>query len=451
MFFHDFNLPNLIWIEDEIDNPNILYPINVISEKELLVSNSYHELGLNQKNKFINDNGNTLDLIWTNNVDSLNCKICDEYIVKHETHHIPLEIIIYENLNYNISNIDDTFFYDFKNSNNELLNELINDVKWDELLEDTSLELFITEFYSQLNEIIVQNVNLKKRIVSSHPKWFDKKLINMKNKLNSMRKKRYKSQLKENNFKSYRTEYNRYVRRAYNNYKIEMGQILNEDPSNFFDHVRYMNKSSNDLPLEMFYNDIKSNNRTEIANLFANNFSLAYTKHNLDTNNVLMSDNLRNVCVNVSNIEINEDIVLQQINDLPNNMIGGPDGIPNLFIKNCARSLIVPITLMLKKSLDSSYIPELWKTSFISPIYKSCIRNNIENYRGVALQNVIPKLLDSIISKHLNFNIKNIIDCSQHGFIKGRSTITNLVEFTSQTIHDMKPNNQTDAILYISI
>lgn len=226
MFFHDFNLPNLIWIEDEIDNPNILYPINVISEKELLVSNSYHELGLNQINKFTNDNGNTLDLIWTNNVDSLNCKICDENIVKHETHHIPLEIIIYENLNYNISNIDDTFFYDFKNSNYELLNELINDVKWDELLEDTSLELFITEFYSQLNEIIVQNVNLKKRIVSSHPKWFDKKLINMKNKLNSMRKKRYKSQLKENKFKSYRTEYNRYVRRAYNNYKPKWNKFL---------------------------------------------------------------------------------------------------------------------------------------------------------------------------------------------------------------------------------
>ena len=78
------------------------------------------------------------------------------------------------------------------------------------------------------------------------------------------------------------------------------------------------------------------------------------------------------------------------------------------------------------------------------------MKTNIANYRGAALQNIIPKLLDSINSNHLNFNIRNVIDKSQHGFVKHRSTITNLVEFTSQTLSEMNTHSQTDAI-YIDV
>ncbi|XP_055307463.1 uncharacterized protein LOC129571673, partial [Sitodiplosis mosellana] len=46
--------------------------------------------------------------------------------------------------------------------------------------------------------------------------------------------------------------------------------------------------------------------------------------------------------------------------------------------------------------------------------------------------------------------MKNIIDDSQHGFMKGRSTITNLAEFTSCAILGMENHIQTDAI-YLDI
>ncbi|XP_055307293.1 uncharacterized protein LOC129571512, partial [Sitodiplosis mosellana] len=54
--------------------------------------------------------------------------------------------------------------------------------------------------------------------------------------------------------------------------------------------------------------------------------------------------------------------------------------------------------------------------------------------------------METILSSHLNYHIKNIIDDSQHGFIKGRSTITNLVEFTSPTLINMEHGIQSEAI-----
>lgn len=76
-------------------------------------------------------------------------------------------------------------------------------------------------------------------------------------------------------------------------------------------------------------------------------------------------------------------------------------------------------------------VPAIWKRSFIRPFFKSGYRKKNQNYRGVALPCVISKLFDSIMTQHLNVRITNILDDSQHGFVKGRSTTTNLAEFLS--------------------
>ena len=44
----------------------------------------------------------------------------------------------------------------------------------------------------------------------------------------------------------------------------------------------------------------------------------------------------------------------------------------------------------------------LWKKSYIRPIFKSGKKSQVENYRGVAVQCTILKILNSIIAKHLN-------------------------------------------------
>jgi hypothetical protein len=67
----------------------------------------------------------------------------------------------------------------------------------------------------------------------------------------------------------------------------------------------------------------------------------------------------------------------------------------------------------------------------VTPIFKKGVRTDPGNYRPVSLTSVPCKLLESIIeeeiTKHLTEN--SLINESQHGFMKGRSCATNLIEF----------------------
>ena len=97
-------------------------------------------------------------------------------------------------------------------------------------------------------------------------------------------------------------------------------------------------------------------------------------------------------------------------------------------------------------SLSNGYFPEIWKKSFIIPLFKSGSKSNISNYRGIAKLSVIPKLLEKIITDILSHQISSSFSPAQHGFRKGCSATTNLLEFTSNIISSFNHHMQTDTI-----
>lgn len=90
--------------------------------------------------------------------------------------------------------------------------------------------------------------------------------------------------------------------------------------------------------------------------------------------------------------------------------------------------------------------PTYWKHSFIIPIFKSGQREEIENYRGICIQSAIPKLLDSLVTEQLYASCKNIIVSNQHGFSKGRSTVTNLLIYHNHIVKALESRFQVDSI-----
>ena len=89
-------------------------------------------------------------------------------------------------------------------------------------------------------------------------------------------------------------------------------------------------------------------------------------------------------------------------------------------------------------------MPGDWKLANVTPIYKKGSKSEPGNYRPVSLTSVCCKLLESImrdaITSHLDYS--NLINRSQHGFLKGRSCATNLLEFLEKaraTVDEGKP------------
>jgi hypothetical protein len=67
-------------------------------------------------------------------------------------------------------------------------------------------------------------------------------------------------------------------------------------------------------------------------------------------------------------------------------------------------------------------------------------RNNVEDYRGVAILPAIPKRFELLVYRGMYNDLKNLMSINQHDFMKNRSTITTLLEYASFVLN----SNYTD-------
>jgi len=87
-----------------------------------------------------------------------------------------------------------------------------------------------------------------------------------------------------------------------------------------------------------------------------------------------------------------------------------------------------PLSLILHVSYDTGNLPMDWKTASISPLFKKGAKSDPGNYRPVSRTSVVCKIMESIIKDSLLSSAKDKISCYQHGFMKGRSCLTNILE-----------------------
>jgi hypothetical protein len=91
------------------------------------------------------------------------------------------------------------------------------------------------------------------------------------------------------------------------------------------------------------------------------------------------------------------------LQDLDVNKGSGPDGIPPIILKKCA------------SALATSVFPDRWKVSYVTPIFKKGRRNNVEDYRGMAILSAIPKGFELLVYRGMYNDLKNLMSINQHG------------------------------------
>ncbi|XP_063923769.1 uncharacterized protein LOC135137920 [Zophobas morio] len=192
---------------------------------------------------------------------------------------------------------------------------------------------------------------------------------------------------------------------AYNAFIKNSEDMINTDPSTFWGYIRRKRRHTG-IPSCVTLGDTVVTGAKNIANAC-----------NL---NKVKYDNT-NVNINVSIISENE--VLEAINRIKSNNVQGPDGIPAFIIKDYC-----------------------WKLSKIIPVHKGKIRTAVENYRPVSILNNFAKIFESLIYKQLYFQVAASITERQHGFMSGRSTVTNLLCVTQFIADSIDCGLQTDVI-----
>jgi hypothetical protein len=70
----------------------------------------------------------------------------------------------------------------------------------------------------------------------------------------------------------------------------------------------------------------------------------------------------------------------------------------------------------------------------------------LKTNRGVAILSAIPKRFQLLVYRGMYNDLKNLMSVNQHGFMKNRLTITNLLEYASFVLNSIEDGNQVDSI-----
>ena len=173
------------------------------------------------------------------------------------------------------------------------------------------------------------------------------------------------------------------IDQKYNKYTKDSLDDIRTNLKRFCSFLRSKTKSKH-IPSEMKFQGNTSGEPEVVANYFNNFFNSNFTHfHNTDNLphiNSFINPNLSIVQLSVAEVRI----ILQNIDT---SKATGPDGIPGVFLKNCAKELTPFFTKLL--SLQAGVFPNSWKMANICPIFKKGDRTN--NYRPISLLSMLSK------------------------------------------------------------
>ena len=160
-------------------------------------------------------------------------------------------------------------------------------------------------------------------------------------------------------------------------------------------------------------------------------FSSVFTTEDISSLPVPFTKFEGNKSERVAQLFVTPEMIALQIKKMKDNLSPGVDGIPPKLLKEIVEQISTPLAQLFNFSQEEGVVPSEWKEANITPLFKKGSRNKPENYRPVSLTSVVCKLLEIIIRDHMvEFLVKHkFLNTSQHGFLKARSCLTNLLCF----------------------
>ena len=238
------------------------------------------------------------------------------------------------------------------------------------------------------------------------------------------------------------------VRKYERNFEIKLAQNVKSDSKSFYAYVRSMQNVRDKVgPLEDSAGDIITEGilMAEELNM---HFSSVFTRE--DTSSLPVPETKFNGSEEekLGQLIVTPEVVASKINNMKENKSSGVDGLSPKILKETVEQISKPLANVFNMSLQEGIVPLEWKEENIIPLFKKGSRNKSVNYRPVSLTSVICKLLETMIRDDMrDFLVKHkLINTSQHGFLKARSCLTNLLCFFEEITKWVDDGSPVDVI-----
>ena len=182
-------------------------------------------------------------------------------------------------------------------------------------------------------------------------------------------------------------------------------------------------------------------NPTEKATIFNNFFNSIFTR---STFTLPPLNQLPSPTNQLHTITMDESDILLVLSNLDPSKSPGCDDLSPYILIECASSLISSTTKLFEMSLQTSSLPDEWKTHKIIPILKGGDPSTVSNYRPISLLCILSKVLEAVIFNKLIDFIWPQINTNQFGFLRNRSCLTQLLTSYSEVYTSLDAGISSD-------
>jgi len=430
----DFNFPDINWttLSGSSARSNkfcdLLFQLNITQ----IIDKPTHNLG------------NILDLVITNNEDIIqNLNIHPQHYKPIPTDHFVITFTILLPVDHVTSSSPTQVIFDYSKANYPELINFLSTIDFsicENLSGVDSMWHFIKSSILEGIHLFVPKIKLKP---SQSPKWYTSNIRHQIKCLRTLRRK-YKSRPTEHNLhriKLAEETLQHSIQYAKANFEAKLvNDFAFSNSAKIFQHVRNITKSA-PIPSTVLYNSVSATQDIDKADLFNKYFYSVFSQSSYSLPNF---DQLPQTTMSIDSINITEEEVYCALSSLDPHKATGIDGISPAILRNCAIVLTKPLHYLFSQSIRDHSLPAEWQIHCITPIFKSGDKNSVTNYRPISLLCITSKILERIIYNKVIASIYNSISTHQFGFMRGCSTLQQLLIFLS-SIHEHS-KAQTDVI-----
>ena len=444
--FGDYNLPHAVWYNDSglacFRKPGI--STNESNAIDLLLGCAGY-CNLSQVNTVFNDSDVMLDLIFATGASVTSDRVIDALILP-DAYHPPLYMLYNDLAITDVSASENVVFKDFKRGDYQGMLAYFNSVDWDVETGNVDPCVALERLYYHINCAINAFIPVRTVVHSTFPYWFSPRLrvlIGQKKRAHKAFK-RSSAHSDYLNFSHLRSQCKSVLLRDHRSYIDDVESAVIDNVSSFWKFVN-TKRGGHTIPGQVHLDQLSASTQGSAADLFAKFFGSVYVSPSAvvpAVNPALSSGS--NINIHALSVPIGD--IYSRLESLDMDKGPGLDGLPPLLFRKCSFILARPLWHIFNSSLSKGIFPTAWKSSIVTPVFKAGDHTDVRNYRPICKLSVLPKLFEELVTEYLTPCLTNVICDEQHGFVPGRSTVTNLAVYHCLVSAALDNRSQVDTV-----
>ena len=333
------------------------------------------------------------------------------------------------------SNFDDkyrTTRFNYKKGNYDVMSGFLSKINWVEFFGEENVGFCYKKFlelYNNVCEKFVPKIRLDNKR-KTRPPWLSRELramIRVKSDIwhafvSSGRKseeinKKYKQQCK-----LVRSS----ISSSISKFEIELAKNSVKNPRGLFSYINNRQNVKETIRSLNNSSGISTTDKSEMAEILKEQFESVFS---VDDGSEPVFENRTDQVCGDEGIISKGDIIIR-LNNLDCDKSAGVDKVTQNVLKNCSEQLSGALEIIFYKSITEGEIPDEWREANVTPIFKKGSKLDPANYRPVSLTSVCCKIMEGILRERITNHLTeyNLISPSQHGFVRKKACVTNLLE-----------------------